>query len=61
MTGQGKDRKGGTERDSDANLVEKVHDQQDTGNHDKPGTEAHGSDKRGGTRAGAENVEPKRR
>jgi hypothetical protein len=61
MTEQGKDRKGGTERDGDAKLAEKVRDQQDTGNHDKPGEEAHGSDRRGGTRSGAENVEPKRR
>jgi len=36
-----------------------VRDQQHTGNHDKPGREAHGADDRGGTRAGAENVEPR--
>lgn len=34
-----------------------VHDQQHTGNHDYPGQEQGGSDKFGGTRAGAENVE----
>lgn len=32
-------------------------DQQHTGNHQKPGDES--ADKRGGTREGAENVEPK--
>lgn len=34
-----------------------VHDQQHTGNHDYPGQEQGGSDKFGGTRAGAGNVE----
>ncbi len=35
-------------------------DQQNTGNHKKPGAkEAGGADKVGGTRAGATNVEPK--
>jgi hypothetical protein len=32
--------------------------QQHTGNHSKPGAEADGSDRHGGTRHGAENVEP---
>jgi hypothetical protein len=36
-------------------------DQQNTGNHKKPGAvDAGGADKVGGTRAGAENVEPKK-
>ena len=35
-----------------------IRDQQHTGNHHKPGDEAGGADRRGGTRAGAENVEP---
>lgn len=35
-----------------------IRDQQHTGNHQKPGDEAGGADRRGGTRAGAENVEP---
>jgi hypothetical protein len=34
-------------------------EQQHTGNHDQP--EAAGADRLGGTRAGAENVEPKKR
>ena len=39
--------------------IEHTDDQQDTGNHKKPGTkEAGGADHFGGTRAGAENVEP---
>ncbi len=34
-------------------------DQQDTGNHKKPGSpDAGGADRFGGTRAGAENLEP---
>lgn len=38
--------------------VEHTEDQQNTGNHKKPGSkEAGGADKFGGTRAGAENVE----
>ena len=33
-------------------------DEQNTGNHKKPGSpESHGADRLGGTRAGAENVE----
>ena len=32
--------------------------QQHTGNHDKPGPEKGGADRHGGTRDGAENVEP---
>jgi hypothetical protein len=32
--------------------------QQHTGNHDKPGPEAGGGDRHGGTRDGAENLEP---
>jgi hypothetical protein len=55
-------RKGGAGgKGSDAELAETVRDQQHTGNHGKPGAEAHGSDRRGGTRAGAENVEPNRK
>ncbi|HEY0419659.1 MAG TPA: hypothetical protein VGC80_09085 [Acetobacteraceae bacterium] len=39
--------------------VQHTDDQQNTGNHKKPGTpETGASDKLGGTRAGAENVEP---
>ena len=39
--------------------VEHTDDQQNTGNHHKPGTkDAGGPDKFGGTRKGAENVEP---
>ncbi len=48
-------------RRDDPKLVEDVRQQQHTGSHDKPGEEAHGSDRRGGTRAGAENVEPRKR
>jgi len=37
-------------------------DQQNTGNHPRPGTpESEGADRLGGTRAGAENVEPTER
>jgi hypothetical protein len=43
--------------DSDAG---KTRDQQHTGNHDRPAKEKAGNEKLGGTRAGAENVEPKR-
>lgn len=39
--------------------VKQVHDQQHTGNHDQP--QKGGSDRLGGTRAGAENVESKER
>jgi hypothetical protein len=35
-----------------------IADQQHTGNHNKPGSERGGADRFGGTRAGAENVEP---
>jgi hypothetical protein len=38
--------------------VENVRGQQHTGNHDKPGLEAGGSDRHGGTRDCAENPEP---
>ena len=39
--------------------VQHTEDQQNTGNHKKPGTpEAGGADRFGGTRKGAENVEP---
>jgi hypothetical protein len=38
--------------------VETARQQQHTGNHEKPGPEAGGSDRHGGTRDGAENVEP---
>jgi hypothetical protein len=38
--------------------VTKAREQQHTGNHDKPGPEQGGSDRHGGTRHGAENVEP---
>jgi hypothetical protein len=48
-------------RDAEREMGKQVHQQQNTGNHDKPETEKQGSDQRGGTRAGAENVEPKRR
>lgn len=37
--------------------IEHTDDQQNTGNHLKPGNGVGGSDKFGGTRAGAENVE----
>jgi hypothetical protein len=43
---------------SDDPVVDDVRQQQHTGNHDKPGEEAEGSDSHGGTRDGAENVEP---
>lgn len=46
---------------SDRDAVRQVRRQQHTGSHDKPGKEAAGSDRRGGTRAGAENVEPKKK
>jgi hypothetical protein len=46
---------------SDRELIRKVRQQQHTGSHDKPAHEAQGSDRLGGTRAGAENVETKRR
>lgn len=61
MTGQDKTRNGGGPAAGDAKLVDEIREQQNTGNHDKPGEEARGSDRHGGTRAGAENVEPKRR
>lgn len=61
MAGQGKTRKSGTATSPDTELVGTIREQQHTGSHDKPGDEAHGNDLRGGTRAGAENVEPKRR
>ncbi|GAC1341730.1 MAG: hypothetical protein NVSMB18_14420 [Acetobacteraceae bacterium] len=39
--------------------IEHSNDQQDTGNHKQPGTpETGGADRFGGTRTGAENVEP---
>ncbi len=39
--------------------IEHTDDEQDTGNHKKPGTpDAHGADRFGGTRTGAENLEP---
>jgi len=38
---------------------QRIRDQQHTGNHQKPGAENEGADKRGGTRDGAENVEPR--
>jgi hypothetical protein len=39
--------------------IQHTDDQQDTGNRYKPGTpEKGGADRLGGTRAGAENVEP---
>lgn len=38
--------------------VENVRQQQHTGNHEKLGPEAGGSDRHGGTRDGAENLEP---
>ena len=40
--------------------VQHTDNQQNTGNHKKPGTpETKGADRVGGTRAGAEHVEPK--
>jgi hypothetical protein len=40
--------------------IDHTDDQQNTGNHKKPGTkETGGADRLGGTRAGAENVEDK--
>jgi len=39
--------------------IKHTDDQQDTGNHKKPGTEdSGGADKFGGTRSGAETLEP---
>lgn len=39
--------------------VEHTNDQQNTGNHKKPGApDAGGADQYGGTRAGAEHIEP---
>ena len=39
--------------------IKHTDDEQDTGNHKKPGSpEAGGADRFGGTRAGAENIEP---
>lgn len=39
--------------------IKHTDDEQDTGNHKKPGTEdAGGADKFGGTRSGAETLEP---
>lgn len=39
--------------------IKHTEDQQNTGNHKKPGApDAGGADKVGGTRAGAENLEP---
>ena len=46
---------------SEREMGKRVRQQQHTGSHDKREKEAQGSDLRGGTRAGAENVEPKRR
>ena len=41
--------------------IDHTDDQQNTGNHKKPGEkDAHGADKFGGTRAGADNVEPEK-
>jgi hypothetical protein len=49
-------------RDAEREMGKRVRQQQQhTGNHDKPEKEEQGSDQRGGTRAGAENIEPKRR
>ena len=43
---------------AESELVQKVREQQHTGNHDKKdGQEKGGADKFGGTRKGAENVE----
>ena len=44
-------------RDTEKSVRERQH----TGNHDKAAAETAGADQRGGTRAGAENVEPKKR
>lgn len=49
------------ERGAHRELTKKVRQQQHTGSHHKPEKEEQGSDLHGGTRAGAENVEPKRR
>ena len=46
-------------QDSQPDLAE-VRQLQHTGNHGKPGPEKGGSDRHGGTRDGAENVEPVR-
>jgi DNA gyrase/topoisomerase IV subunit B len=48
-------------RSAERELAKTVRQQQHTGSHDKPEKEAQGSDQRGGTRAGGENVGPKRR
>ena len=50
-----------SERSGNRDLAKEVRQQQHTGNHEKPGREAVAGDVRGGTRAGAENVEPKKR
>ena len=40
--------------------TEAIKQQQHTGNHDRPRKERAGNEKYGGTRAGKENVEPKK-
>jgi hypothetical protein len=44
----------------DATPAAPAADQQHTGNHDRPKREKDGNEKLGGTRAGAENVEPRK-
>jgi hypothetical protein len=49
------------ERESVGDVEKSIRQQQHIGNHDKPDSETAGADQHGGTRAGAENVEPKKR
>ena len=46
-----------TPKDTNADAIKQ---QQHTGNHDRPVKERAGNEKLGGTRAGKENVEPKK-
>lgn len=47
------------ERKHTEQTIKRTDDEQNTGNHKKPGApDAGGADKFGGTRAGAENLEP---
>lgn len=46
-------------KDKADSTVETARQQQHTGNHERPEREGGGSDRFGGTRAGAKNVEPK--
>ncbi len=52
-----KDQKSESQKAAD---LSPIADQQHTGNHDRPPRKSEGNEKLGGTRAGAENVEPRR-